>query len=121
MLDDAELVGVAGPLCPYPRARGYERLGDDLALDPLREACLGGGDPRLLVVVAAAGDRVLELAEALAGRLAELGQLLRADDHQGDDQHDRQLHWSDVGHRLLFSGEAYWTSTVAFMNGWNRQ
>src|SRR3954471_17655258 len=70
---------------------------------------LGGPGPLLLaldrgalvvVAVGLAGERVLELAHALAERLAHLGQLLRAQHEQGDDEDDDELHRADVRHPI---------------------
>ena len=52
----------------------------------------------VVVVAGDAGDGVLELAHALAERAPDLGQLLRAEHDQGDDQDDQQLGDADVGH-----------------------
>jgi hypothetical protein len=45
-----------------------------------------------------AADRLLELADTLAERLAHLGQALGAEHDQRDDHHDDQLDGRDVRH-----------------------
>src|SRR4051794_30380065 len=54
--------------------------------------------PRRYLAIAAAGERVLELAHPLADRAAGVGQPLGAEHHEGDDQHDDELHGSDSRH-----------------------
>src|SRR5690349_21632492 len=50
-------------------------------------------------------DRAAELADAAAQGLAELGELFRSEDDQGDEQDEEDLDWSDVGHcGLLWRG-----------------
>src|SRR3990172_5148931 len=44
--------------------------------------------------------RPLELGEAAAQRLAQVGQLLRAEDDEGDDENDDQLRYSKTEHDL---------------------
>src|SRR3954451_21372395 len=51
-----------------------------------------------LVVVGQPGHRVLEVAHPLAKRAAHFGQALGAEDDQGDDADEEQLHGADVGH-----------------------
>src|SRR4051794_6749718 len=51
------------------------------------------------VVAADAADRVLELAHPAAERLTDLGQALRSQHEQGDDEHDDQLTRPDVVER----------------------
>src|SRR4249919_231022 len=48
--------------------------------------------------MALATDRSTELADPFAERFAQLRQPFGAEDDQGDDQDDRELHWSDVWH-----------------------
>src|SRR3954464_11852211 len=69
--------------------------------------CLLALDRGTLVVVAIgfAGERVLELAHALAEGLAHLGQLLRAQHDQGDGEDDDELHRADVRHPISKSVE----------------
>src|SRR3954453_13971486 len=50
---------------------------------------------------ALAGDRVLELAHAAAERATELGQLLRADHDERDDEDDDEFHGADRRHVSL--------------------
>src|SRR3954468_11987630 len=50
------------------------------------------------VVVVAAGDRALELADTAAERAAGVGHALWAEDDEGDDEHDDELHGTDAGH-----------------------
>src|SRR3712207_3426091 len=54
----------------------------------------------VVVVDLGAGDGVLELAHAAAERAADLGQALRTQDEQRDDEHDHEFHGTDVGHAL---------------------
>src|SRR5215218_6372408 len=64
-----------------------------------RSGALGGlqrGDLVLVVVLGVAADRVLELPHPVADRLAHLGQALRTEDHQRDDEHDHELEGSDI-------------------------
>src|SRR5262249_10251409 len=57
-----------------------------------------GGQVRLLLVVSRdAGDRVLELAHALADRAAGLGEALGPEDQEGDHEDQDDLHRSDLG------------------------
>src|SRR4051794_4700609 len=57
-----------------------------------------GVDRDLLVVAALAGDRLAELADALAERAAGGGQALRSEHDERDDEDDHQFHGTDVGH-----------------------
>src|SRR5689334_4724941 len=61
---------------------------------------LGGrlGDVGRLVIVAATGDGVLELAQAAADRTTGVGKALRSEDYKGDDQYDDKLERSDARH-----------------------
>src|SRR5215208_7882338 len=64
-----------------------------------RSGALGGlqrGDLVLVVVLGVAADGVLELPHPVSDRLADLGQALRAQDDQGDDEHDHELERTDV-------------------------
>src|SRR5215217_1201688 len=64
-----------------------------------RSGALGGlqrGDLVLVVVLGVAADGVLELPHPVADRLAHLGQALRAEDDEGDDEHDHELERTDV-------------------------
>src|SRR6187200_3222103 len=54
---------------------------------------------RRLLLLLLPGDRRPELANALAHRAPKLRQALRPEDHQGDDEDDDQLEWSNVWHR----------------------
>src|SRR3954468_8358658 len=72
--------------------RGVE-LGRGRTLGSRRVELVG-----IVVVLALSGHRVLELAHAGSERPPELGQLLRSEDHDGDDQDDHQLEGSDVWH-----------------------
>src|SRR3954453_3376888 len=54
----------------------------------------------VVVAVGLARERVLELAHALAQRLAHLGQLLRAQHDQGDGEDDDELHRAGVRHPI---------------------
>jgi hypothetical protein len=56
--------------------------------------------------VRVAADRALELAQTLADRAAEVGQALGAEHDQGDDEHDDDLEWSDVGHTSSSGNQA---------------
>src|SRR5262245_48508900 len=72
-------------------------VGYDFALDGL--AVLGTAfDLGLLGVVILARDRRAELTDSLAHRLPELGEALRPEYDQGDDEDDGQLEWSNVRH-----------------------
>src|SRR4051812_15730563 len=62
-------------------------------LDVLRVQALG---VVVLVVGRDVRERVLELAHALAERPADLGELLRPQHDQGDDEDHDELHGSDV-------------------------
>src|SRR3954453_3248873 len=66
-----------------------------------------GLDRGALVVVALvlSGERLLELAHALAERLADLRQLLRAQHDEGDGEDDDELHRADVRHPISWSVE----------------
>src|SRR5215216_420818 len=69
-----------------------------------RSGALGGlqrGDLVLVVVLGVAADGVLELPHPVADRLAHLGQALRAEDDQGDDEHDHELERADVEWHLF--------------------
>src|SRR4051794_24569591 len=59
----------------------------------------------VVVVLGLAGERVLELAHALAERLAHLGQALRAQHDEGDGEDDDELHRADVRHPISWSVE----------------
>ena len=75
-------------------------MGYDLALDGLigiLRALDLGWLPGLIVPVLAR-NRPSELADALAHRAPKLRQALRPEDHQGDDEDDDQLEWSNVRH-----------------------
>src|SRR3954451_12206660 len=74
-------------------------LGDDLALDHLGR--LGRAFSWNLVLFVH-GEGSLELADALAHRLAQLGQALRPEDDQDDHQDYGDLEWSDVWHSGTF-------------------
>src|SRR3954465_6680979 len=63
-----------------------------------RAAALLGLDGGALFVVADAAERVLELTHALAHRAPGLGQLLRAQDDEGDDEDDDELREADTRH-----------------------
>src|SRR3954466_10418758 len=76
--------------------RGYRQAVLLLALD--RGALV-------VVAIGLAGERVLELAPALAERLAHLGQLLRAQHDEGDGEDDDELHRADVRHSISWSVE----------------
>src|SRR5215204_7215902 len=97
MLDERHLlVELRGP---QPGHGSGVPVGYDLSLDGLigilRALDLG----RLLgLVVVLARDRPPELADALAHRAPQLRQALRPEDHQGDDEDDDQLEWSNVWH-----------------------
>src|SRR3954471_20607830 len=75
-------------------------VGNDLALDGLTgilralDLCGGG----LIVILVLPGDRRPELADSLAHRAPQLRQALRPEDHQGDDEDDDQLEWSNIWH-----------------------
>src|SRR3954466_50083 len=64
--------------------------------------------PLVVVALGLARERVLELAHALAQRLADLGQLLRAQHDEGDGEDDDELHRADVRHPIsrAFEGRA---------------
>src|SRR6188472_3828101 len=66
-------------------------VANDRALDLRRR--------RRLLLLLLPGDRRPELANALAHRAPKLRQALRPEDHQGDDEDDDQLEWSNVWHR----------------------
>src|SRR4051812_33582686 len=91
---------VSGTRSPCPillmRGTGFLRDGLGVPLRLSRSQSRGRNLRRLRVVVAA--YRPLELAHPAAHRAAHVGQLLRPDDHEGDDQDDYELHWSDVRH-----------------------
>src|SRR5512132_2510960 len=53
----------------------------------------------LVIVLHLAAQRAAKLSDPLAKRTPQLGQPLGAEDDQGNDQDDQQLHWSDIGHR----------------------
>ena len=57
------------------------------------------------LVLVVHGEGSLELADPLPHRLAELGQALRPEDDQDDDQNDRYLEWSNVWHVPNASGK----------------
>ena len=67
--------------------------GSEAVPGPCSHLRCGGGH-----VVAA--DGILELADASAERLTDIGQALRAEDDQGDDQHDHELNGRDVRHAV---------------------
>ena len=71
---------------PPPRARRLRAPAGSGASD-------GGDRPRAVVVgvLVLAGDRVLELAQARAERVAQAGQSLGAEDQQHDDEDDDEL------------------------------
>src|SRR5688572_20330061 len=78
-------------------------LGYDLALDRvvgrgLLELGALGVDV-IVVIVVVPRDRALELADPAAHRAPELRKPLWPEDHEGDDEDDRQLQWSDIRHR----------------------
>src|SRR5204862_5527619 len=58
-------------------------------------------EPGDVGVVRASGQRVLELAHPAAERAARVGQLLGAEDDEGDDGDDDELEWSDSGNHVL--------------------
>src|SRR3712207_355105 len=79
---------------PWASRAARNRRTDIRALStaPERGLNLLGALDRLGVVrPRAAGDGVLELAHALAERAAGLGQPLRAEDDEGDDEQDDQF------------------------------
>src|SRR3954469_19079494 len=76
--------------------RGYRQAVLLLALDRVA---------LVVVAIGLAGERALELAHALAERLAHLGQLLRAQHDEGDGEDDDELHRADVRHSISWSVE----------------
>ena len=76
-----------------PQRRSWR---DRLALGARSVGTRASSMRRSLVLVVVAADRAAELADAPAQRAAELGQALRPEDDQGDDQDDRDLEGSDV-------------------------
>src|SRR5512133_3185293 len=83
-------------------------VGNDLALDGFT-GILRALDLRRrgFLVLALPRDRRPELADALAHRAPKLRQALRPEDHQGDDEDDDQLEWSNIWHRdAWYSGRS---------------
>src|SRR4051812_8661028 len=79
------------------------RTGSSCPASPgwLQLGLRGGREVALVLVVVlalVARDRVLELPHAGADRPAHLGQALRTEDDQGDDEDDHELHRPDIRH-----------------------
>src|SRR3954468_11216981 len=78
-----------------------DELGGDVHAPRVSTVLLAlDGGALVVVALALAGERVLELAHALAQGLAHLGQLLRAQHDQGDGEDDDELHRADVRHPI---------------------
>src|SRR5689334_20470829 len=82
---------ISTPRDYWPRAAGSAGGGVFLL-------ALDRGALVLVAVVVLPRQRLLELAHALAERLADLGQLLRPEHDQGDRENDDELHGADVRH-----------------------
>jgi hypothetical protein len=62
----------------------------------------------LSVVVLLAGDRLFELADALAEAVAELRQPFRPEHHQGDDEDDDDLEGADISKHFSHGNGVGW-------------
>src|SRR4051794_12599795 len=83
-----------------------DELGGDVHAPSVSTALFGlDGGALVVVALVLSGERVLELAHALAERLADLGQLLRAQHDEGDGEDDDELHRADVRHPISWSVE----------------
>ena len=117
--DHAERRGVRGA-----GGRGARRAGD-AAGQLVRLGGDGDRRGRLVLVVRAAAERLLEPAHALADGLAGLGEALGAEDDQGDHEHDDEFHGSDAewhgGCAQRGPRADHSTTTSPLMNAWKAQ
>src|SRR5690349_5865266 len=78
----------------------------------------GGLDPSCLDpirLVALTRHRAFELADPLAERVPEVGQLFRAEDDERHDQDKDDLQWSYVGHHLCCSLSSFGVPLPAYL------
>src|SRR5262245_23384935 len=135
MLDERQVLVVAYRLdsrhclTARPERSGRGLLGpavvNDFALERglvlLAHGAFAPGLPELanffvVVVLVVAGEGALELPDPLAHRPAELGQPLRPEHDQRDDQDDDDFKRSDVGHQLTLLEERVNGSAASTLN-----